>query len=87
MPAILNKRTILNKESAASIIQRIRQLNESAAAHWSSLCAAGMMHHCAVVNEAIAEAAVSGKKPGIRQIALRVLVLDIMRKMPKRGKR
>ena len=76
-------KTILHPSDAEQIIHRVKQLNASSYRRWGRLSVGEMIYHCTCVNLAVSGAPPSQKSPSLKQHLLRILVLDILKKLPR----
>jgi hypothetical protein len=74
---------ILKSKDADAINQRVHSIQPDLIPLWGKLSVTQMLFHTATVNDAILKAKISTRKPLLKQTLLRILVLDILQKLPK----
>lgn len=77
------KKNILNQETKAEIINRIKKLTPHAERAWGNLTINEMMFHCSKVTNLILDAKPSNTKAGLKQRFIKLMGLHIIKHFPK----
>ncbi|RXM51442.1 MULTISPECIES: DUF1569 domain-containing protein [unclassified Chryseobacterium] len=71
------KKSLLNKETANFIIERVQHLSATHQPQWGTMTAGEMLLHCNSCNRQILEEGRGNKKTKIKQYLLRILALYV----------
>ncbi len=77
------KNIVVNEKSRSAILNRINALKPGSAPKWGSMTVNEMMFHCAKIHNEIIKGKQTNINPTLRQHFLKILVLQLMKEIPK----
>ena len=79
-------KTVLNEQAVIQLIHRVMKLTPTAEAIWGRMTVDEMLYHCNLTNNEILHAKPYSKKPKLKQLFLKFIVMHLLRKIPRRAK-